>query len=389
MSAALVIVGAGEGTRLQSPVRKALVSLGGQTLVERSAAVFRDITGIVDRVVVLHPGDVATAKESGLAARLTALGVRAIVPGGATRQDSVLLGVRATDAKAKDVLVHDAARPFVRRERIEDLLFALKESPAVLLATRPSATVKRVSRDGVVLSTLDRKELRLATTPQGGRRQALLRLLEEAVRSQADVTDEASLFERAGVMPMTVEDDATNIKITHPSDLVLAQGIVTDEAPRVGHGYDIHRLVAGRKLMLGGVEIPSEVGLDGHSDADVVLHAIIEAILGAAGMPDIGEIFPDTDPRYRNASSADMLRYVASLISDRMLRVAHVDCSVIAERPKLLAHKPKMIASICAILGLPEGRVAVKARTNEGLDAVGRGEAIAAHAVAVLGRLTK
>ena len=334
MTAALVIVGAGEGTRLKATVRKALVDVGGQTLVERSALAFRDIPGIVDRVVVLHPEDAARAVQTGLAARLQAAKVRAIVAGGKTRQESVLAGVRAADASVRNVLVHDAARPFVRRERIEDLLLALKESQAVLLATRPSATVKRVSFDGSVISTLPRNEIRLASTPQGGRRQTLLRLLEEAVRSRAEVTDEASLFERAGIPPKVVEDDPTNIKITHPEDLGLAHGLLPNEPPRVGHGYDIHRLVPGRKLMLGGVEIPGELGLDGHSDADVLLHAVIEAILGAAGMPDIGEHFPDTDPRYRNAASSDMLAYVISEIRDLRLRVAQVDCSILAERPQ-------------------------------------------------------
>jgi 2-C-methyl-D-erythritol 4-phosphate cytidylyltransferase/2-C-methyl-D-erythritol 2,4-cyclodiphosphate synthase len=384
MTAALVIVGAGEGTRFGGPVRKALVTIGDRTLVERSAAAFAGVAGIVDRVVVLHPEDAPRAQASGLAARLSALSVRAIVAGGRTRQDSVLAGVRATQASVKNVLVHDAARPFVNPERVLDLLDALKESRAALLAIRPSATVKRVRHDGVVLSTLPRGEIRLATTPQGGRRADLLRLLEDAVREKHEVTDEASLFERAGIPPQAVDDDPTNIKITSPEDLELARGLVPDEAPRVGHGYDIHRLVAGRKLILGGVPIPHDLGLDGHSDADVLLHAVMEAILGAAGMPDIGEIFPDTDPRYRNAASSDMLRYVVSLLGDRSLRVAQIDCSVLAERPKLAPFKPQIAASLRSLLALPEGRVSVKARTNEGLDAVGRGEAIAAHAIAVL-----
>jgi 2-C-methyl-D-erythritol 4-phosphate cytidylyltransferase/2-C-methyl-D-erythritol 2,4-cyclodiphosphate synthase len=387
MGAALVIVGAGDGTRLGAPVRKALVDLGGQSLVERAALAFKDVPGIVDRVVVLHRDDLSRAAETGLAAKLKAASVRALVAGGATRQESVLAGVRATDPSARDVLVHDAARPFVKAARIADLLLALKESQAVLLATRPSATVKRVQHDGAVISTLPRNEIRLASTPQGGRRQTLLRLLEDAVRSKAEVTDEASLFERAGIQPVTVDDDAGNIKITHPEDLGLAHGLLPNEPPRVGHGYDIHRLVPGRPLVLGGVTIASDVGLEGHSDADVLLHAVIEAILGAAGMPDIGEHFPDTDPRYRNAASTDMLAYVISEIRDRRLRVAQVDCSILAERPKLLPFKPEILASLRKRLGLPEGRVSVKARTNEGLDAVGRGEAIAAHAIAVLASL--
>lgn len=383
MTAALVVVGAGDGTRLGAGVRKALALFEGATLLERSARAFADVAGIVERVAVVHPADLDAIVGGPLGATLRALGFSRIVAGGATRQASTLAGVRATSPALRDVLVHDAARPFVRAERVRGLLAALDEVPAALLATRVSATVKRVDDTGGVLATEDRSRLRLATTPQGGRRDLLLRLLEEAERDGFSGTDEAALFERAGVPPRAVEDDVTNLKITVPGDLELARGLVAPAAPRVGHGYDIHRLVEGRRLVLGGVEIPSPLGLLGHSDADALLHAVIEALLGAAGLPDIGEHFPDTDPRYKDADSRVLLAATLEALRARGLRPAQVDASIVAERPRLRAHKEAIKASLCALLALPPDRVAVKARTNEGLDAVGRGEAIAVHCVAV------
>ncbi len=365
-------------------MRKALVAFDGETLVERSARAFADVGGISDRVVVLHADDLAACEDSGLSARLRRLGVRAIVAGGATRQDSALSGVRATDPTVRDVLVHDAARAFVKRERIADLLRALDSCDAALLATPMAATVKRVDSKRHVVETVPRSDLWQATTPQGGRRALMMKLLEDAASSGRAVTDEASLFEAAGIAPRVVEDDGTNLKITWPADLALARGLVPPPLPRVGHGYDIHRLVEGRKLVLGGVEIPSPLGLLGHSDADVLLHAVIEAMLGAAGLPDIGEHFPDTDPRFKGIASTELLRVTIDELRARGLRVAQVDCSIVAERPKLMPHKARIRESLQTLLALPADRVAVKARTNEGLDAIGRGEAMATHCVAVV-----
>ena len=385
MTAALVVVGAGEGARLGAGRNKALVEIDGVTLLERSAAAFADVAGIVERVAVVHPVDLATIVDGPIGAALRRAGFTAIVPGSATRQASTLAGVRAVTLAVRDVLVHDAARPFVRAPRVAALLAALDHVPAAFLAAKVVATVKRVDEHGDVVRTEPRDRLRLAATPQGGRRELLLRLLEEAERDGFQGTDEAALFERAGIPPRAVEDDVTNVKITVPGDLELVRGLVPSPPPRVGHGYDIHRLVDGRRLVLGGVEIPSAYGLLGHSDADALLHAVIEALLGAAGLPDIGEHFPDTDPRYKDVDSRTLLAATLETLRARGLRPLQVDASIVAERPRLKAHKPAIKASLCALLGLAEDRVAVKARTNEGLDAIGRGEAIAVHCVAMVG----
>ncbi|HYC76554.1 MAG TPA: 2-C-methyl-D-erythritol 4-phosphate cytidylyltransferase, partial [Planctomycetota bacterium] len=223
--AAAVIVGAGEGTRLGAGVRKAWVDVGGESLLERSARAFAGVPGVVERVLVVHPDDVDEVAHGAVAARLRPCGPFRVAPGGATRQASTLAGVRATSPSVRDVLVHDAARPFVRPERIAALLAALASAPAALLASRVAATVKRAGDDGRVLETVPRDALRLAATPQGGRRELLLRLLENAERDGFVATDEASLFERAGVPPTLVDDDATNLKVTTPGDLLLARGL--------------------------------------------------------------------------------------------------------------------------------------------------------------------
>lgn len=386
MSTSLVLVAAGSGTRLGAGVRKGFVELGGMTVIERAVRAFVGIDAIGERILVVHPDDVAGLLDSELGRRLRESGITAVVAGGATRTASALAGVEATSTDAVDVLVHDAARPFVAAERVRALIDALATAESALLAVPSTSTVKRADDAGRVAETLDRRRIHLATTPQGARRSILLRVLREAVACGKDGTDEASLLEAAGFHPALVEDASTNLKITHPGDLALASGLLPREPDRVGFGWDIHRLVPGRPLVLCGVVIPFELGLLGHSDADAVLHAVCDALLGAAGLPDIGEHFPDTDPRWKGADSAQLLLAVVAALAARGLRAAQVDVSILAERPKLLPYKDAMRRRLRALLDLPDDRVAVKARTGEGLDAVGRGEAIACHAVATVTR---
>ena len=386
MSTSLVLVAAGSGTRLGAGVRKGFVDVGGMTVIERAVRAFSGIEAIVERVLVVHPDDVASVTDSELGARLRALGVGSVVAGGATRTASALAGVEATASTSVDVLVHDAARPFVSADRVRALIDVLGSSEAALLAVPSTSTVKRADDAGRVAETLDRRRIHLATTPQGARRALLLRVLRDAVAAGRDGTDEASLLEAAGIAPVLVEDSSTNLKITHPQDLLLASALLPREPDRVGFGWDIHRLVPGRPLVLCGVTVPSELGLLGHSDADVALHAICDALLGAAGLPDIGEHFPDTDPRWRGADSADLLRRVVEELRVRGLKAAQVDVSILAERPKLLPFKDAMRARLRELLDLPADRVAVKARTGEGLDAIGRGEAVGCRAVAMVTR---
>ena len=296
------------------------------------------------------------------------------------------------------VIAHDAARPFVNADLIDRTIAAAAESGAALAAIQARDTVKlagprRGGADGpdgplegghYVRKTLDRELIFLAQTPQAFRRD----VLREALALDGDATDEAALAERAGHQVRLVEGDPSNIKITMPADLVIAEAIARGGKPartgRAGTGYDLHRLVAGRPLVLGGVTIPSDRGALGHSDADVVCHAITDAMLGAVCLGDIGQHFPDSDPRWKGALSLDLLSRAAALIVNQGYEVGNVDVTVILEQPRLRPYLDAMREAIAGSLDVGRSSVSIKAKTNEGVDAVGRGEAIAAHAVALL-----
>jgi len=294
------------------------------------------------------------------------------------------------------VFVHDGARPFPPTERF-GLLAAAARPDGALLAMPCADTLKR-ERAGASAATVDRSGLWQAQTPQvfplGLLREALARAREQGSRG----TDEASLVEGLGRYPRLVAGDPRNIKVTTRPDLLLAEGLAGGvRGPQgarpaagqlaVGHGYDVHRLVKGRRLVLGGVPISHETGLLGHSDADVLAHAVADACLGAAGLGDIGRHFPDSDPAWAGASSLDLLDRIRAMILARGFRVARVDATLIAERPKIAPHVPAMESGLSAALGLGPGGVTVKATTTEGLGFEGRREGMSAHAVALLERL--
>jgi 2-C-methyl-D-erythritol 4-phosphate cytidylyltransferase/2-C-methyl-D-erythritol 2,4-cyclodiphosphate synthase len=309
-----------------------------------------------------------------------------LVPGGERRQDSVANAFAAVGPEADIVLVHDAARPFVSADVITRAIEAAAAHGAAIVAVPVSDTVKRVAQDGVIAETLPRDEIFLAQTPQAFRRDVLGAAIA-AGRTAATATDEAMLAEAAGHRVHVVVGDSTNVKITTAADLERARAAAAPAvAGRVGLGYDLHRLVENRPLVLGGIAIPSERGAMGHSDADVVCHAVTDAILGAARAGDIGQHFPDTDPQWKGASSIALLEQVVALVRGRGYAIANVDVVVILERPKLGAHRAAIEARVASALGIEPGCVSVKAKTNEGMDAVGHGDAIAAHAVALLAR---
>jgi 2-C-methyl-D-erythritol 4-phosphate cytidylyltransferase/2-C-methyl-D-erythritol 2,4-cyclodiphosphate synthase len=375
-----IIAAGGRGERVGAGQPKQLLSIGGQTILERSVNAFLTHAAVTDVVVAL-PKDMADRPPAYL--RNTAKPLR-VVAGGARRQDSVAAAFRAVSDRCDVVVVHDAARPFASVDLIARTIAAAAESGAALAAVEARDTVKQV-RDHIVSATLDRRAIFLAQTPQAFRRD----VLRDALAIISDATDEASLAEQAGHTVRVVDGEASNIKITTPEDLVMAEaisggGVKPARTGRAGLGYDLHRLVEGRPLILGGVTIPSDRGALGHSDADVVCHAVTDAILGAAALGDIGRHFPDSDPRWKGANSLDLLRRVVQLAAEQGLMVGNVDVTVILEMPKIRDYVDAMRASLAAALGLDPGRVSVKGKTNEGVDAVGRGEAIAAHAIALL-----
>jgi 2-C-methyl-D-erythritol 4-phosphate cytidylyltransferase/2-C-methyl-D-erythritol 2,4-cyclodiphosphate synthase len=315
-----------------------------------------------------------------------------IAPAGARRQDSVANALARVSDGAEIVVIHDAARPFVSTDLIERTIRAAQEFGAAIAALPVHDTVKQsVESAGATRTirvTLPRETIFLAQTPQAFRRE----LLEDAmaVAGELAVTDEALLVERAGHPVRLVEGDAANVKVTTPDDLAWARARVQGDggapAMRVGTGYDLHRLVDGRPLILGGVHIPFDKGLLGHSDADIVCHAVTDAILGAASLGDIGRLFPDSSPEWKDADSVQLLRRAVAGVRAAGFRVTNVDVTVIAERPKLLLYLEAMRQTLAAALAVDVAAVSIKGKTNEGMDATGRGEAMACHAVALLAR---
>jgi 2-C-methyl-D-erythritol 2,4-cyclodiphosphate synthase/2-C-methyl-D-erythritol 4-phosphate cytidylyltransferase len=376
-----IIAAGGRGSRFGSPHPKQILMLRGRPVLRRSVEAFV-AAGCVTDIVVALPGVLVANPPEYLRAGPGGKPIE-IVEGGLRRQDSVARAFARVSSRAEEVVFRDAGRPLVRVALIEQTVAAAAESGAAVAAVRARDTVKRVEA-GRVVETLPRDAVVLVQTPQAFR----VDVLRDALASSDDATDEAALAERAGHAVRVVEGDPRNLKITTAEDLLLLEGVLGREAAgprlRVGNGYDLHRLVPGRPLVLGGMVIPFELGLDGHSDADAVCHAVIDAILGACGAGDVGRLFPDTDPSWAGADSLDLLRRAAAIVRDRGFDVVNVDVVVIAQRPKLAPYIETMRARVAEALGCDPAQVGVKGKTNEGVDSVGRGESIAAHAVALL-----
>jgi 2-C-methyl-D-erythritol 4-phosphate cytidylyltransferase/2-C-methyl-D-erythritol 2,4-cyclodiphosphate synthase len=382
MHVTAIIAAGGSGRRLGAAVPKQLLEIGGRTILERSVAAFASHPRVTDVIVAL-PQDLMAAQPSWLEAMPS---VRCVA-GGARRQDSVAAAFDAVPQLADVVLVHDAARPFVSTELIDRCIESAWRFGGAIAAVPAIDTVKRVKPDGpdpVITGTVPRESIYLAQTPQGFRRNVLADAVA-AGRTGVDATDEAALAEHAGHAVRVVEGDPANVKITTAADWHQAQNrIAAASVSRVGTGYDLHRLVEGRALIIGGVAIPFERGALGHSDADVACHAATDAILGAASLGDIGAHFPDSDPRWKDASSIELLRLAAALVREAGYRIVNVDVVVVLERPKIAPHKQAIRQGLADAIGIAVEAVSVKGKTNEGVDAVGRGEAIAAHAVAII-----
>jgi 2-C-methyl-D-erythritol 4-phosphate cytidylyltransferase/2-C-methyl-D-erythritol 2,4-cyclodiphosphate synthase len=374
-----IIAAAGRGERFGGAGLKQLVAVAGRSILERSVDAFLTHPS-VSEVIVALPQELVDAPPACLRAASKPL---KIVAGGVRRQDSVSNAFRAAPSRTDVVVIHDAARPFVSADLIGRTIAAAAETGAALAALPATDTVKRV-HSHIVVETLARESVFLAQTPQAFRSA----VLADALAYAGDATDEAALAERAGYTVRIVDGEASNIKITTVDDLSIAEAIARGGSPagvaRVGLGYDVHRLVEGRPLVLGGVTIPFDRGLSGHSDADALCHAITDAVLGAAAAGDIGRHFPDSDPRWKGASSLMLLTRAAEMIRVRGLRIENVDVTVVAERPRLSPHVDAMRANAAGALGISVDRVSIKGKTNEGIGELGRGEAIAVHAIALL-----
>ncbi len=375
-----VLLAGGSGSRMGAGRNKVLLPLCGVPVIARSALAFAPL--VQQLIVVCRPGE-----EQAISDALKSVHMQArLVPGGETRQDSVWYGLSALPEDCDYVLIHDGARCLVDVATIRRCMEAAENTGASVAAVPLVDTVKQVDAQEQVVSTPDRAALRAVQTPQGFQTQ-LIRRAHLLARATGFVgTDDASLVERLGQPVQLVLGDRRNIKLTTPEDMLMAETLLNSSQPalRVGQGYDVHQLVEGRKLVLCGVEVPHSLGLLGHSDADVALHALMDAMLGAAALGDIGRHFPDTDERYRGISSLVLLAHVVDLLKAHHLRVVNCDVTIVAQRPKLLPYVPQMRENVAKALNLPLDCVNVKATTTEHLGFEGEEKGISAQAVCLL-----
>jgi 2-C-methyl-D-erythritol 4-phosphate cytidylyltransferase/2-C-methyl-D-erythritol 2,4-cyclodiphosphate synthase len=382
MHVSAIIAAGGRGLRFGGAEPKQLLSLRGEPILKRSVDAYLNCD-LVSDVVVALPADLAQRPPAYLQHRSKPV---TVVDGGERRRDSVANGFARAPEHADIIVIHDAARPLVTDAVIRRTIAAAAESGAAIAALQARDTVKRVGKGDAIAATLPRDEIYLAQTPQAFRTS----VLRAALRLSADATDEAMLAEQAGYVVRVVEGDPRNLKITTPDDLTMAEHFIAGaaQAPalRIGNGYDLHRLVVRRPLILGGVRIPFEKGLEAHSDGDVICHAVTDAVLGAAGAGDIGRHFPDTDSAWKNADSIELLRRAAAIVRDAGYAIGNVDVVVIAQKPKLAPHIEAICRNVAGALGCDASQISVKGKTNEGVDSMGAGDSIAVHAVALLSR---
>ena len=379
MSTAALILAAGRGIRLGGDIPKQYLPLAGQPVLRHSIIAFARHKAVDFVRVVIHADDGAAYEQA--AAGHTLLPP---VTGGADRQESVRLGLESlTELAPARVLIHDGARPLVDAATISRCLDALAAAPGAVAAVPLADTLKRDAA-GLALGSIDRTGLWRAQTPQAFDFTGILAAHRAA--AGAGLTDDAAVAERAGLAVRLVSGSEDNIKVTTRDDLMRAErllaGMLGDV--RVGTGFDVHAFGPVRPLMLCGIAVPHEYGLEGHSDADVGLHALTDALLGALGAGDIGQHFPPSDPKWRGAASDRFLHHAADLVAAAGGVIAHLDVTIICERPKITPYRERMRARIGEILGLALDRVSVKATTTEGLGFTGRGEGIAAQATATV-----
>jgi len=376
-----LIVAAGRGARFGGGVPKQYRRLGGEVLLRRTLMPFVGHPHVHAVRAIIHPEDreLYDAASNGL-------NLMDPAPGGDSRQESVRRGLESiADYAPETVLVHDAARPFVTQELISRVLSALQSAPGAVPAMPVRDTLKQgTSEDGgLIAATVDRSALWRAQTPQGFRYPEILAAHRRF--AGATLTDDAAVAEQAGLAVTLIPGDEDNFKVTTRDDFNRAELFLTaHHEVRTGIGFDVHRFGAGDHVVLCGVAIPYEAGLEGHSDADVGFHALTDALLGAIGAGDIGSHFPPSDPQWRGAPSEVFLRHASDLVAEAGGKISNVDVTVICERPKIGPHRHAMRERIAGILALPPTRVSVKGTTTERLGFAGRGEGIAAQAIATV-----
>ena len=386
MKTVAVIPAGGAGKRLKSHIAKQYLLLDSLPVLVHTLKVFQKSKEIDEIILALPPEDLVYIRQE-LAEKYGLTKVINAVAGGNERQDSVKNCLSAIKGECDFVVIHDAVRPFVTEELIERVVETAKATGAAVAGVKTKDTIKEINEDKIVAATVPRNNLWLAQTPQvfdyG--------LLKEAYRLAYDQnyygTDDASLIERMGKEVTMVESSYENIKITTNEDMRMADALMKQRNKvglRSGFGYDSHRFAADRKLVLGGVEIPFDKGLCGHSDADALIHAICDALLGAAGAGDIGRHFPDTDPEYKNISSMILLERVKKIIGTKGIIINNIDATVVMETPKLAPFADQIVSNVARILNIPANCVNIKAKTNEGMGFTGKNEGVAVFAIAAV-----
>jgi 2-C-methyl-D-erythritol 4-phosphate cytidylyltransferase / 2-C-methyl-D-erythritol 2,4-cyclodiphosphate synthase len=378
-----VIPAAGKGERFGKGTNKVFSIAAGKPILAHTLLAFECCELVEEIVLVVGAGEIEEARKVSKQYNISKL--TAVVAGGSHRQDSVERGIQAITKKPSIIAIHDGARPLVEQETIKATIIAASEYGAAVAAMPVIETIKSADKDDFVTSTPDRSVLWGIQTPQTFAADLLLRAFQQAKDDGFYATDDAALVEHTGHPVKLVRGSYDNIKVTTPMDLDFVEARLGGEQVqevRTGFGYDIHRFAEGRRLFLGGVEFPGEKGLEGHSDADVILHAIADSLLGAAALGDIGIHFPNTDPEYRGISSITLLEKTAAILSKAGWEIVNVDAMLIAERPKISSKVPDMRQNIALALGITPDRVSIKATTAEKIGDIGAGAGAACHAVA-------
>ncbi len=383
---AAIILAAGLGSRMGGNVKKQMLPILGKSVIFRTLCAFNECDAVDEIVLAVHE-DEAEYIKSEIAPGFSK--IKSVICGGKTRAESAKLAFEAVSDKAEYIAVHDGARCLITSAMISKVVSQAYDSGAATAGSYVTDTVKQLSADGLVKKTIPRDTLFLASTPQAFKTELYKKALQNA--SDTDkITDDNMLIEMLGIPISAVDLGRENIKITTPKDIEYAEYIITKRERtkmakiRVGHGYDVHRFAKERKLIIGGVEIPHTEGLLGHSDADVLLHAVMDALLGAAALGDIGRHFPDTDEKYRGASSLMLLSEVGKLVSEKGYIVSNIDATLVLQSPKVAKYVDEMTENIANTLGVSKDRVNVKATTEEKLGFTGSGEGAAAHSVALI-----
>ncbi len=415
----VIIAAAGSGKRMGGGLNKQYIVLDGMPIMARSIEAFERHTDVNEILVVVKAGQEERCRRE-IVDRYGFSKVKTVISGGAERQDSVKKALVALSDDCTHVLIHDGARPFVSKEVIDAVISACISEGAAIPGISVKDTIKEViwetkdtkgiernsleysetgnpvvrnnfeypeARSPIVRNTLERNRLVAVQTPQGFERKILEKAYGILDSSEGVmVTDDASLVEAMGLTVTVVEGDEKNIKITTPADVIKAEKMKNEvkihHMPRVGMGYDVHAFTQCRRLILGGVDIPYERGLAGHSDADVLVHAVMDSLLGACAMGDIGKHFPDTDPAYKDISSLKLLEHVRNLLAEHGWNIINIDVTVVAQKPKIAPYVDKMKANISEVLKISDSQINIKGTTTERLGFIGREEGIAAQSIA-------